>query len=57
METQPANHLQQNHEPSATLRVVDSNELLQGQKTVVIHHEGERYRLFLTRNNRLILQK
>ncbi len=38
-------------------REYESKELFQGQKAIVIRHEGERYRLFLTRNNRLILQK
>jgi hemin uptake protein HemP len=35
----------------------DSQELFQGSKLVVIMHAGETYRLLLTRNNRLILQK
>lgn len=35
----------------------DSQELFQGSRVVVITHAGESYRLLLTRNNRLILQK
>jgi hemin uptake protein HemP len=35
----------------------DSQDLFQGSKLVVIMHAGETYRLLLTRNNRLILQK
>jgi hemin uptake protein HemP len=43
--------------PSAKVREVDSEELFQGQKTVVIRHGAEVYRLLLTRHNKLILQK
>jgi hemin uptake protein HemP len=42
------------HLPKAT---VASEALLQGRKIVFIQHEGERYRLQLTRNNKLILTK
>jgi hemin uptake protein HemP len=35
----------------------DSQDLFQGSRVVVITHAGESYRLLLTRNNRLILQK
>jgi hemin uptake protein HemP len=35
----------------------DSQELFQGSRIVVITHAGETYRLLVTRNNRLILQK
>ncbi|MDP1799588.1 MAG: hemin uptake protein HemP [Planctomycetaceae bacterium] len=38
-------------------RVVSSKEILQGGQEVVIEHEGEFYRLRLTRNGKLILQK
>ncbi len=31
--------------------------LFQGQQQVLIEHEGEIYRLVLTRNNKLLLQK
>ena len=35
----------------------ESLELFQGARVVEISHAGEIYRLLLTRNNRLILQK
>jgi hemin uptake protein HemP len=35
----------------------ESQELFQGSRVVVITHAGETYRLLVTRNNRLILQK
>jgi hemin uptake protein HemP len=41
------------HEPPT----YDSESLFQGSRVVVIAHAGDNYRLLLTRNNRLILQK
>lgn len=38
-------------------RVISSNDLLQGNREVLIEHAGERYRLLLTRNGKLLLQK
>lgn len=38
-------------------RVIQSQDLLQGQREVLIEHAGERYRLLLTRNGKLLLQK
>lgn len=38
-------------------RVVESSDLLAGEKTVVIRHEAELYRLTVTRNGKLLLQK
>jgi hemin uptake protein HemP len=38
-------------------RVLNSEELFAGQRTVVIQHGDEQYRLLITRNDRLILQK
>jgi hemin uptake protein HemP len=35
----------------------ESQDLFRGSRVVVIQHAGETYRLLLTRNNRLILQK
>ena len=35
----------------------ESGDLLQGAKEIVIRHHGECYRLRLTRNNKLILNK
>ena len=42
------------HSPAPVLR---SSDLLQGRKEVVLEHEGEQYRLRLTRNGRLVLYK
>ena len=36
---------------------VDSQSLLQGQSTLIIHHQGEVYRLQNTRQGKLILTK
>ena len=36
---------------------ISSSDLFRGGRIVVITHDGETYRLLLTRNNRLILQK
>jgi hemin uptake protein HemP len=36
---------------------VASTELLQGGKFLLIQHNGDEYRLQLTRNNKLILTK
>lgn len=43
--------------PPPTPRSVSSEELFQGHKMACIRHEGMVYRLLLTRNNRLILQR
>lgn len=40
-----------------TVREITSASLLQGEKEVLILHEEEVYRLKLTRNGKLILQK
>jgi hemin uptake protein HemP len=37
--------------------VIDARQLLQGRKEVWIEHLGVRYRLRVTRRNKLILQK
>jgi hemin uptake protein HemP len=37
--------------------VVSSQELLAGQRQLIIRHGGEQYRLQLTNNNKLILTK
>lgn len=38
-------------------REIDSVSLLQGDKEILIRHAGEVYRLRLTKNDKLILQK
>ncbi len=40
-----------------TPRQVDSHSLLQGRNTLIIAHQGELYRLQLTRQGKLILTK
>ncbi|WP_428307726.1 hemin uptake protein HemP [Lacipirellula sp.] len=44
-------------EPPPAPRSVSSEELFQGQRMACIHHDGKVYRLLLTRNNKLILQR
>lgn len=39
------------------IRSVSSEELFQGQRELLIVHAGETYRLRLTRNGKLILNK
>ena len=39
------------------VRQFDSDQLFDGTKTIAIRHAGETYRLLVTRNDRLILQK
>ncbi|MBM3115502.1 hemin uptake protein HemP [Jeongeupia naejangsanensis] len=43
--------------PAPALPVLNSNQLLQGQRAVVIDHNGERYTLRETRQGKLILTK
>lgn len=44
--------------PSETLPVlIDSRQLFSGRDEIWIEHEGERYRLRITKRGRLILQK
>lgn len=43
--------------PSAACGCVDSTEILRGQKTVEISHNGSTYRLQATRLGKLILTK
>ena len=38
-------------------RIVNSGDLLNGKRELLIRHRGEIYRLLLTRNGKLILQK
>jgi hemin uptake protein HemP len=39
------------------MRIVSSDELLQGQRELLIAHAGQIYRLLRTRNDKLILHK
>ncbi len=40
-----------------TPRTITSNELLQGEKAILIQHNGGEYRLQMTRSKKLILTK
>lgn len=42
---------------SSGVRQIPSEELLRGERQVVILHHGEAYRLLVTRNDKLLLQK
>ncbi|CAN5465109.1 hypothetical protein BH10PLA2_BH10PLA2_33940 [soil metagenome] len=53
-----ANPSDKERAPAAVSEViVDAQQIFQGRKEIVILHEGVRYRLRLTRRNKLILQK
>jgi hemin uptake protein HemP len=43
--------------PAAPTREVNSRELMQGQREIVIRHGDEAYRLSVTRSGKLILRK
>lgn len=43
--------------PPPPERVIQVSEWLKGQREIWIEHDGVRYRLRVTRRNRLILQK
>jgi len=49
--------VEQAKSPPTPLVVVDARELFRGQREIQIEHEGVRYRLRITRRNKLILQK
>ena len=51
---EPASPAEPQSEPAPVIR---SEELLRGTREVLIQHAGELYRLRLTRNGKLILQK
>jgi hemin uptake protein HemP len=46
-----------NPAPVNTSKLIDSRELLEGRTEILIQHDTEIYRLRLTRNGKLILQK
>ncbi len=48
---------QKGPDQNEVIREIAAEELLKGQREVVILFEGERYRLRVTRRNKLILQK
>jgi hemin uptake protein HemP len=41
----------------ACCRELSSEEIFAGSRAITITHDGVRYRLLITRNNKLILQK
>ena len=43
--------------PPANPLTVQAHQLFQGRREITIEHEGVRYRLRITRRNKLILQK
>jgi hemin uptake protein HemP len=43
--------------PTPELRTLRSEELFAGERMIMIEHAGAQYRLMITRNDRLILQK
>ncbi len=43
--------------PEETPRTITSNDLLQGEKAILIQHNGGEYRLQMTRSKKLILTK
>jgi len=43
--------------PAEATPVLPAKEIFQGKREVWIEHEGVRYRLRITRRNKLILQK
>ena len=43
--------------PDRPDRVIRSDDLFRGARQVLIEHGSERYRLIITRNDKLILQK
>lgn len=42
---------------SSSNRVIDSSDLFRGEKMVLIQHHGDLYRLIITRQGKLILNK
>lgn len=49
--------LQPPDRPATEPRTVESSELFGSSRVVHIHHAGQWYRLLITRNDKLILQK
>ena len=43
--------------PEAEAKTIASANLFEGQREICIEHDGVRYRLRITRRNKLILQK
>ena len=57
MSMKPPQDREKETEAAPVGKTVSTRELFDGEKEIVIEHEGERYRLRITRRNKLILQK
>jgi hemin uptake protein HemP len=57
MPTRPTTEPSPEDADKAEPLTVSSEELLAGRRQLIIQHGGERYRLLLTRSNKLILTK
>lgn len=44
-------------DPTPSLPVISTTELFRESREILIEHDGERYRLRITRRGKLILQK
>jgi hemin uptake protein HemP len=55
--TSPPHTAEPAKDAATELRVVNAADLFQGEREICIALDGERYRLRITRRNRLILQK
>lgn len=55
--TKPKPNAEDHGKLPEALREVASEDLFRGKRTVIITHSGEHYRLMITRNDKLILQK
>ncbi len=53
----PPADLPSESDPRPNTRIVQSPELFQGQREILIEHAGQTYRLRITRAGKLILQK
>lgn len=56
-ETPPSHDTKPSQAPAPQQPVLQSQQLLQGHKTVLIEHNGASYRLQATRQGKLILTK
>jgi hemin uptake protein HemP len=54
---QPASHAVVSLRSADPPRMLRSDDLFNGKRLVLIEHAGQQYRLLITRNDRLILQK
>ena len=43
--------------PAAEIRVLESSDIFRGQSEIIIRHEGVLYRMKITRQGKLILNK